>query len=167
MLKRDLPFAWISISLSVLLLLLLIVPPLSSINVWAFELDTIDNLVEEFTTNLETEIQGIISNAVGNSTNIISNQIITFPNVSINGFINDTTGIDTSQIIVSNGFCSVTLIGGIGNDTLASDGNCDDQFVGGPGADKFSCGKGIDIIRDYSPQQGDSIADRENCENIM
>ncbi|MGH9982654.1 MAG: hypothetical protein ACRD8W_01710 [Nitrososphaeraceae archaeon] len=164
MLRRDLPNARIKISLSVLLLLMAF---FSSINVWAFELDTIDNLVEEFTTNLETEIQRIISNAIGNTTNLISNQTVTYPKVSINGFINSTTGINSSQIVFSNGFCSATLIAGIGNNTLASHGNCDDQLVGGPGADKFFCGNGIDIIRDYSPEQGDSIVDKANCENIM
>jgi hypothetical protein len=130
---------------------------LTSAKVRALEFNMISGLVNEFTTNLETEIQRILSDAVNNSTNFISNQIVTYPNVSIDNSFNGTTGITDSQIVMSNGFCNATLIGGIGNDTLASRGNCDDQLVGGPGVDKFICGGGTDITKDYNPKHGDKV----------
>ena len=40
----------------------------------------------------------------------------------------------------------------------------DDVLQGGPGADYFDCGDGVDTVVDYSPTQGDVIS--VNCENV-
>ncbi|NEQ95443.1 MAG: PKD domain-containing protein, partial [Cyanothece sp. SIO2G6] len=51
------------------------------------------------------------------------------------------------------------LMGGRGNDRLDG-GSGRDRYVGGKGADTFvlNLGEGVDIIRDFRPSQGDTIA---------
>ena len=41
-----------------------------------------------------------------------------------------------------------SLLGGVGNDFLK----------GGPGADSFFVGAGVDLVRDFSPLEGDVLA---------
>ena len=55
--------------------------------------------------------------------------------------------------------------GGEGNDKVFGN-NGDDTLTGGPGADEFECGNGEDTITDYTPSEGDTITDFDNCENI-
>lgn len=56
------------------------------------------------------------------------------------------------------------LVGGEGNDKLYGDMS-DDILVGGPGADYFDCGEGVDVVVDFSIQQGDDRAG--NCEELI
>src|SRR6188474_1700479 len=58
-----------------------------------------------------------------------------------------------------------TILGCEGDDKLFGNNN-DDTLTGGPGADEFECGNGEDTITDYTPSEGDTIVDPENCENI-
>jgi Ca2+-binding RTX toxin-like protein len=78
-----------------------------------------------------------------------------------------SSSIIKDQVKTINGVCFSTKVGGDGNDTLASSGNCDDEFTGGLGADKFTCGEGNDIVRDYNSEEGDTILDKQNCEKIL
>ena len=68
------------------------------------------------------------------------------------------------KVTTINGVCNSIKVGGNGNDTLLSSGNCNDELTGGLGADKFTCGEGNDTIKDYNPKEGDVILDRQNCE---
>jgi hypothetical protein len=79
---------------------------LTSAKVRALESDMISSL-DEFTTNLETELQKIISDAVNNSTKLISNQIVAYPNVSIDNSFTGSTGIIASQTNILTGFVVV------------------------------------------------------------
>ena len=55
------------------------------------------------------------------------------------------------------------LDGRAGSDViLAYKGN--DILTGGPGADYFHCGEGNDKIIDYNEEDGDTIDDKEECE---
>ena len=78
-----------------------------------------------------------------------------------------SSSVIKNQVKTINGVCTSTKVGGNGNDTLASSGNCDDELTGGAGADKFTCGEGNDTIRDYNSKEGDVILDRQNCEKIL
>ena len=49
------------------------------------------------------------------------------------------------------------LLGGEGADSLIG-GVGDDFLKGGPGADKFVVGAGVDLVRDFSPLEGDVLA---------
>jgi Ca2+-binding RTX toxin-like protein len=71
------------------------------------------------------------------------------------------------KVTTINGVCNSEKIAGAGNDTLLSSGNCNDEITGGPGADKFRCGEGNDIIKDFNPKEGDVILDKQNCEKIL
>lgn len=110
---------------------------------WALELGELDDEIANLTRKLQTEISDTVSDALNSS------------------------GTVSSQTVISNGVCNTTLIGGDGNNTLSSSGKCDDQFTGGKGADTFICGEGIDVIRDYNPNEKDVIVDKENCEAIL
>jgi hypothetical protein len=151
-------------------------------NAWALELKDLDDAITNFTRNLQNNIsdklsgvlnykidglninyQGAISSSILNNSNSTSN----ISSVQTIQSSNDHKGIVSSQTSVINGVCTNTLIGGDGNNTLSSSGDCDDQFTGGRGADTFSCGVGMDIIRDYNPNEGDVIADKANCETIL
>lgn len=144
----------------------------------ALELRSIGDITRDYTDNLNTEIDKLVKNTINdtttnvlNSTNaalsngskVSSSQIITSNNqTSANG-----GAVILNQIENKNGECNSTTVGGPGNDTLSSKGVCNDQLSGGPGADKFICGEGTDTIRDYNPDEGDTITDAKNCEKII
>jgi Ca2+-binding RTX toxin-like protein len=65
--------------------------------------------------------------------------------------------------ILSGGMGDNFLVGEQGDDKLYG-GSEDDILQGGPGADYFDCGEGIDIIIDFSLEEGDDNAG--NCEEI-
>jgi hypothetical protein len=50
---------------------------------------------------------------------------------------------------------------------VSSSGNCDDRLTGGNAADKFICGEGTDVIKDYDSKEGDTILDKQKCEAIL
>lgn len=64
------------------------------------------------------------------------------------------------------------MIGGDGDDILSGeDGNDrlygvigNDIMRGGPGANEFICGDGVDTVLDYSPAKGDIISN--DCEVV-
>jgi Ca2+-binding RTX toxin-like protein len=87
--------------------------------------------------------------------------------VNSNGSDGSSSSILKDQAKTINGVCNSIKVGGNGNDTLASSGNCNDELAGGPGADKFQCGEGNDTIKDYNPKEGDIILDKPNCEKIL
>jgi hypothetical protein len=141
---------------------------------------SIDEITENFTENLNTEVEKIVSEAVNNTisalntssatlsngSNVSSSQII----ISNNKDVSTSTGqgsLILNQIKNENGLCTATKVGGSANDTLSSAGVCNDQLTGGLGADIFTCGQGTDTIRDYSPDEGDTIIDRQSCETIL
>ena len=151
-------------------------------NASALELGELDDAIANFTRNLRNNISDKVSNVLNyrieglniNYQGAISSSIFNNSNSTNNlssmqtiQSSNDDKGIVSSQTSVINGVCTNTLIGGDGNNELSSSGICDDQFTGGKGADTFSCGVGIDIIRDYNPNEGDIIVDKENCETIL
>jgi hypothetical protein len=145
----------------------------------SFDLGSIDEITRNFTEDLNSEIEKIVSEAVNDTSaldsssailssesNLSSSQTVISNNQSI------STGFGQGSLILNqikneNGICTSTKIGGSGNDTLSSQGVCNDQLTGGQGADKFVCGAGTDTVRDYSPEEGDSIVDRENCETVL
>jgi hypothetical protein len=145
----------------------------------AIELGSINEITDNITKNLNTEIEKIVSNAlnntnsiinatsasISNNSNISSSQIIVSNNQNVSA--NATGGaLIINQIESKNGQCSSNIVGGQGNDTVSSTGVCDDQLTGGLGADKFVCGQGRDTIRDFDSEEGDIIVDPENCEII-
>jgi Ca2+-binding RTX toxin-like protein len=85
--------------------------------------------------------------------------------MSSNGGAGDGS-IIKDRVTTVNGVCNSVKIGGNGNDTIFSAGNCNDELTGGKGADKFTCGEGNDTILDYNPKEGDIILDRQYCEKI-
>jgi hypothetical protein len=150
--------------------------------VWGTDLESV---IEDFTRDLETEISDSISGSLNNTDNTTSTQVITSgvsnDNVD-NNFSSQTVttasnngggnggisiGLTGSININSNGVCINTLIGGDSNDVVSSSGNCDDQLTGGNAADKFICGEGTDVIKDYNAKEGDIILDEQNCETIL
>ena len=146
----------------------------------SLDLGSIDEIRENFTENLKSKVDKIVSEAVNNTKNTIN---------SSSAIISNGSNLSSSQIVVSNnqsvlasagqdsnvlshienvnGECRATKIGGSGNETLSSAGVCNDQITGGPGADKFICGEGTDTITDYNPDEGDTIADTKSCEKII
>ena len=84
-----------------------------------------------------------------------------------NGSDSSSSSIIKDQVKTINGVCTSTKVGGNGNDTLISSGDCNDELTGGPGADKFMCGEGNDTIRDYNSKEGDTLLDKQNCEKIL
>ncbi len=137
----------------------------------------------KFSDNLESRIQNLISNALDdsstllnsssgifNNSNLSSNQMIISSNKIMSSISNNSTGESSlvkDKVTTINGVCNSEKVAGNGNDTLFSAGNCDDVLTGGPGADKFTCGEGNDTIKDYSPKEGDTILDQDNCEKIL
>lgn len=144
------------------------------------DLGSIDEITENFTENLNTEVEKIVSEAVNNTkgalnsssailsngSNASSSQIIISNNQSVSASAGQGSLI-LNQIKNENGACTATKIGGSANDTLSSAGICNDQLTGGLGADMFTCGEGTDTIRDYSPEEGDTITDRQSCETVI
>lgn len=136
--------------------------------------------------NLKSKIQDLVSEALNDTDNIMNSSVLlsNLSNLSSSNIIisknkvtstvnsNDSGTSSSSSIIKDqvntiNGVCTSTKIGGNGNDTLASTGNCNDEMTGGAGADKFMCGEGNDTLTDYNSKEGDVILDRQNCEKIL
>ena len=154
-------------------------------NAFAIGLNSTSIFTNNFTKNLDSKIDNLITSAINdtnkilNSTSLLSNEsnlsssnIIISNNRVISTVNND--GSDTSssslvknQIKTINGVCTSTKVGGNGNDTLTSSGKCNDEMTGGSGADKFSCGEGNDTIKDFNPKEGDVILDKQNCETVL
>lgn len=142
------------------------------------------SLSTDFSKNLKSKIQDLISRALNetdnmtnyssllnNKSNLSSSQLLISSNKVVSS-VNSSGGNDSNSIIQDkvttiNGVCNSVKVGGEGNDTIYSSGNCNDQLTGGRGADKFTCGGGEDIIKDYSPKEGDIILDKQNCEKIL
>jgi hypothetical protein len=150
-------------------------------NAWALELGELNDTIANFTRNLQNNIsnklsdvlnykidgmninyQGAISSNIFNSN--ATNNASSMQTIQSS---RDDKGIVSSQTSVINGVCTNTLVGGDGKNELSSSGDCDDLFTGGKGADTFICGGGTDVIRDYNPNEGDVIIDKENCETIL
>ncbi len=155
----------------------------ASVSVSATELNFADNIASNFTKDLKSKISNLMSGALNdtenfvnssmllsNNSNLSSNQIVisnskVISTMNTNGSGNDSLIKD--KITTINGVCNSEKIGGAGDDTLLSIGQCNDQLTGGPGADKFQCGEGNDTIKDYNPKEGDTILDQQNCEKIL
>ena len=153
--------------------------------VFATSSNSINSSVSADFNNLKSKIQDLVSNALNDTDNIMnsstllsnlsnfssSNIIISnnrvMSTVNSNGSDSISSSIIKDQVKTINGVCTSTKVGGNGNDTLASSGNCNDELTGGPGADKFMCGEGNDIVKDYNSKEGDVILDRQDCEKIL
>ena len=140
-----------------------------------------------FSDNLKSKIQDLISNAINDSDSIINsstllsndtnqsssniiiskNKVTSTVNTNGNDSSSSSSSVIKDQVTTTNGVCNSIKIGGNGNDTLASSGECNDELTGGGGADKFTCGEGNDTVRDYNSDEGDVILDRQNCEEIL
>jgi hypothetical protein len=132
--------------------------------------------------NQESRIQNLISSVLNdsstlfnsssgifNDTNLTSNQMTISSNKIMSSISNNSTGgssLVRDKVTTINGVCNSEKVSGNGNDTLFSSGNCNDELTGGLGADKFTCGEGNDIIKDFNPDEGDVILDQQNCEKI-
>jgi hypothetical protein len=156
---------------------------LSHSNVLATQSNSTTLLPEDFGMDLKSKINNLVSNALNdtdtflnssllsNGSNLTSSNIIVSSNkvfsiVNTSGSDIDSSSLVKNQIKTSNGECTSIKTGGNGNDTLTSSGNCNDELTGGLGADKFTCGEGDDIIKDFDPKEGDVILDRQNCEKV-
>jgi len=155
----------------------------SFVIVFAIEQISTDSMSNDFTDNLKSKINNLISNALNNTSNIInsssqnnesnltSSQVLMSKNKVMSTMSsNGSTGRDSiikDKVTTINGLCSSVKVGGDGNDTLTSSGNCNDELTGGKGADKFTCSEGNDTIRDYNSEEGDVILDQQNCEKIL
>lgn len=155
----------------------------SFVIVFAIEQNSTDSMSNDFTDNLKSKINNLISNALNNTSNIInsssqnnesnltSSQVLMSNNKVMSTMSsNGSTGRDSiikDKVTTINGVCSSVKVGGDGNDTLTSSGNCNDELTGGKGADKFTCSEGNDTIRDYNSEEGDVILDQQNCEKIL
>ncbi|SRR5215203_246050 len=174
MIPKDLTKVTISIVLSLMLLsisLSYLVPIKTS---FAIEIDSLNEMVNNFTKDLSDEIKDIVSASsingtnndtgniiLSNTSNMTSSQIVmSNNNISTGNFI-------SNKVINKNGICSSDIVGGPGNDTLSSNGICNDQLTGGLGADRFVCGQGTDTVRDFNSEEGDIIIDPQNCEKIL
>jgi Ca2+-binding RTX toxin-like protein len=151
-------------------------------SVSATELNLSDARTSNFTKNLKSKINDLVSSALSdtenfanssillsNNSNLSSNQIVISNNkivstMSSNG--SDNNSLIKDKVTTINGVCNSEKVAGAGNDTLLSMGQCNDQLTGGPGADKFQCGEGNDTIKDFNPKDGDIILDRQNCEKV-
>ena len=142
----------------------------------SLDLSSIDELTEDFKDRVEKIVSDAVNNTksavnstssvVSNGSNLSSSQIV----ISNNGNVSASQGeglLVLNQIRNENGACTANKIGGSANDTLSSEGVCNDQLTGGLGADKFTCGQGNDTIRDFSPDEGDTVVDRQNCETVL
>jgi Ca2+-binding RTX toxin-like protein len=147
----------------------------------SIDLDSIDEMTENFTENIKSQVEKRVTEAVNNTNGTLntssavimsngsngsSSQIIVSNNQSVLAGAGQDSLI-MNRIEVENGQCTATKVGGSANETLSSQGVCNDQFTGGPGADKFICGQGTDTIRDFSPVDGDTIIDRQSCETVL
>ena len=145
---------------------------------------SMDSFSSNTNTDLKSKINNLIQSKINltanllNSSSILSNDsnlTSTRMIISNNKVMSMIGGNDSSsgnsmikdKVTVTNGVCHSEKVGGNGEDILISSGDCDDQLTGGPGADKFTCGPGNDTVRDYNPEEGDVILDKDNCENIL
>jgi hypothetical protein len=146
----------------------------------AAEQNRTDSVTENFTKDLKSKINNLISDALNDTdntsfalsdgSNLSSSQIVISKNKVVSTTSSNDSYGDTSiknKITTVNGVCNSFKVGGNGDDSLSSSGNCNDELTGGKGADKFTCGEGEDTIKDYNPKEGDIILDRENCEKIL
>lgn len=157
---------------------------ISFLNVSATDSTPTKIATRNFTTELKSKINDLISNAlndtdnvmnstfISNGSNLTSSNVIISNNkvistVNSNGSDSSSSSIIKDQVRTVNGVCSSTKVGGNGNDTLISSGNCNDELTGGQGADKFMCGEGNDVVKDYNQKEGDTILDKQNCETIL
>jgi hypothetical protein len=166
----------------IIVLSILSIFTLSLVNVFATETNPI-NATNDFSTDLKSKINNLMSKALNdtgsvlnssmlsNETNLTSSQVVISNNNIMSSMSSNGSGSDNStiknEIKTINGVCTSTKVGGNGDDTLASTGNCNDELTGGPGSDKFTCGEGDDTIKDYNSKEGDVILDRQNCEKIL
>ena len=167
---------------SVILVILSIFSMLSS-SVLGVQLNSTNIVTDGLGKELKSKISSMISNALNDTDNILNSSMLrnqsnlTSSNLIIsnnrvmsavnnNGTDSSSSSIIKDQVKTINGVCTSTKVGGNGNDTLASSGNCNDEITGGPGADKFMCGQGNDIVTDYNSKEGDIILDKQNCEKI-
>ena len=152
-------------------------------SLYAQEPSLVGDATNNLTKNLRSSINSLISNALNetdntlnysllpNESNLTSSNIV-ISNNEVTSIINSNDSSSSSSIIKDqvktiNGICTSTKIGGNSNDTLASSGNCNDELTGGDGADKFMCGGGNDIVKDYNSKEGDILLDKQNCEKIQ
>ena len=170
----------IKISISVMFLVFLtsfifLSPGIQNVRA-SLDLSSIDELTEDFKERVEKIVTDAVNNTksainssssvLSNGSNLSSSQIV----ISNNGNVSASQGeglLVLNQIKNENGACTATKIGGSANDTLSSEGVCNDQLTGGLGADRFTCGQGNDTIRDFSPDEGDTIVDRQSCETVL
>jgi hypothetical protein len=75
---------------------------------------------------------------------------------------NQLFGEDGEDNIIGGPFNDL-LVGGKGDDHLVANFG-DDVMLGGPGANYFECGDGVDTVLDYSPSKGDIISN--GCEIV-
>src|SRR5688572_32993729 len=152
-------------------------------SVFALEQSLVSDATNNLTKNLRSSINNLISNALNETGNTLNSSLLTnesnltssniiISNNKVTSIINSNDSSSSSSIIKDqvktiNGICTSTKIGGNSNDTLASSGNCNDELTGGAGADKFMCGGGDDIVKDYNSKEGDILLDKQNCENIL
>lgn len=155
------------------------------IPVFATELNLTDSMTNDFTKNLKSKINSLVTNALNDTNNVLnssllinesnqtSNNVVVSQNTvqsttrSNGSSADDSSSIFKDKVTTTNGVCNSEKVGGNGNDALYSSGNCNDKLTGGLGADKFTCGEGNDTIRDYNSKEGDVILDRQNCEEIL
>lgn len=155
------------------------------ISVFATQLNFTDSMTNDFSKNLKSKINNLVTNALNDTSNVLNSSLLinesnqTSKNVVVsqntvhstmrsNGSsADDSTSIFKNKVTTTNGVCNSEKVGGNGNDTIYSSGNCNDILTGGLGADKFACGEGNDTIRDYNSKEGDVILDRQNCEEIL
>jgi hypothetical protein len=134
--------------------------------------------------NLKSKIQDLVSSTlnetnstvnygsvINNLSNLSSSQLLISKNKVVSSVNNNESDGSSStiknKVTTINGVCNSIKVGGEGNDTLSSSGNCNDEFTGGLGADKFTCGEGNDTITDFNPKEGDAITDKQSCEKIL
>jgi Ca2+-binding RTX toxin-like protein len=155
------------------------------IPVFATEINLTDSMTNDFAKNLKSEINKLVASALNDSGNVLNSSLLTNEsNQTSNNVVvsqntvqstmrsNGSSADDSSstfkdKVTTTNGVCNSEKVGGNGNDTLYTSGNCNDMLTGGLGADKFTCGEGNDTIRDYNSKEGDVILDRQNCEEIL
>ena len=154
------------------------------VSVFAIEPSLVSDTTNNLTKSLRSSINNLISNALNdtdntlnssfltNASNLTSSNIIISNNkvistVNSNGSGSSSRSIIKDQVKTINGVCTSIKVGGNGNDTLYSSGSCNDELTGGVGADKFTCGEGLDTVKDYNPTEGDIILDKQNCEKIL
>src|SRR4030095_13918532 len=108
-------------------------------NVLATDSNSIGDITNDFTSNLNDRINELVSNAlndtssilnstnamVSNASNLTSSQVVVSNN-NVSSFVSNSNSsagagsIIKNQISTVNGVCTANAVGGAGNDTLAS-----------------------------------------------